>query len=147
MPAIGQPSNVPREPVYGEQQEIDAQIEAAPLPEEPEAAAIRPVEVPETDVQETEEGVPFNPRNLISVLPPERSSPSETFMQPMDPIQMTALAVGALPNLCPAGRALVAQVMGRFEGPGYVGEELPAGPVATEYDEIGLLPPEEAPNA
>jgi len=148
MPAEGQSSNVPREPIYGEQKQIDEQVESAPLPDQPEATAIQPTEVPETDAQvEPGQAVPPFGRNLISVLPPEASAPSETFTVPMKPEQTVALAILALPGIGSMARSLGAQIMGKYTGPGYVGEETPPAPVATEYDEVGLLPPEEVPNA
>jgi hypothetical protein len=147
MPAVEQPSNVPREAVYGEGKAIEEQIQGAPLAEEPEAQAIQPVEEPVAEAQVPEGEPAPSTRNLISVLPPDASAPSETYTQPLTPEDTLAKALLALPGVTGGARSLAAQMLGRFTGPGYVGDQLPAAPVATEYDEVGLLPPEEATNA
>ena len=114
----------PPEPMYGEMVQTEALKEAAPLPGEQTAAE------PETEVEgETQTMQPSGPpRNIISVLPPESSSPANTGIRPRSQMEITALAVKSLPGIDPSVRALADGILGRFGGPDYSTGPLPAKP-------------------
>lgn len=118
----------PREPAYGEVAETEAAQQAAPLageetpplPEEPEKGAPLPA------------STAGPPRNIISVLPPENTAPSETGILPLPPIKTTAKTLLAMPGIDPSVRALAFVVLGNFTGPGYAEGPLPTTPPETE---------------
>ena len=121
----------PREPAYGEVAETEAARQAAPLAgEETPPTPPTPESPQEAGPEPAQPTGP--PRNIISVLPPESSAPSETGILPQTPIKTTAKTLLAMPGIDPSVRALAFIVLGNFTGPGYAEGPLPASPPETE---------------
>ena len=121
MPVPEQPSNVPRQPVHGEKQEMES-IEQAqnPSPQKPgpeprpdiNAPEPRPegAQVPEVPEREDREGVPQNTGDMITFTPPE--VPTNTPIQPLDAEEAVAYAVAGMRGVSPIVQRLAGQLLG-----------------------------------
>jgi hypothetical protein len=116
MAGVGQASSpeTPREVQYGEQGQIDQQLAGAPIPkgQQPQMANVQPAPVP---VPQQPSGPP---QNLISVLPPEESTPAASPVQPQNEFQRMGTIILGVPGISPITRRLAAQLAGQFVRPG-----------------------------
>jgi len=127
----------PREPAYGEVAETEelaaVDVEAEEMQPQTQPAPAEE-QIPEPNIEQGP------PRNIVGVLPPESTAPSQTGMPDLPPDMRTARAILAIPGIDPSVRGLAMAVLnqGRMPGPGYFQGEMPPEPPAGEYDTTEL---------
>jgi hypothetical protein len=111
--------NVPAQPQYGEVKQIDAQVAGAALPqaEEPPVAAA-PV-APEVNPSVYQP----SPNNIVDVLPPANTAPSETGIKPLRPEQQLAYLILGTPGMGGLTRSFAAQIVGKYPAEASIPEE------------------------
>lgn len=105
--------NVPGQPQYGDVKDIEAQEASAPMPQG-EAPAPAPAPMAEPAPQEAAPMAGPRPDNIVSVLPPEETSPMNTGAVPMSPEVNLAYIILGTSGMGSMARSFASQVVGSY---------------------------------
>jgi hypothetical protein len=115
--------NVPSQVQYGEQQQIDAQRAGASMGQA-DLPSLDKGEPPAPVAPDLSQSVYRpSPNNIVSVLPPANTAPSETGIKPLRPEEELAYMILGTPGMGSMAKSMAAQIVGKYPVEASIPEE------------------------